>query len=515
MRISAVILLAVVVTACTDSTAPPPPASVEASVSTPSGIAGLPLAAVPSLSVRDASGNILGGVAISVAVTSGGGTLTNAPRATLSGAPTPVGTWTLGRLVGVNTLTVTVADLPPLLITVKAVAGPLASLLVIGGNGQAALGGTELPVPLLVQLRDQFGNGIPSTMVTFVVTNGGGTIAPGSVMTDAESNAGGIAWRLGKSAVRQTGIVSAGGVFTSVTATVATDFKVDVRFFGPSPPAEAAAAAFLEAAARITGTIVGDILDVDYPTLRNNAGVDITACGAPGIVVNEIVDDVLIYASVGTIDGVGKILATATPCVVRSQSRMASIGVMRFDVDDVGELIQSGRLADVVLHEMLHVVGFGTIWTDSRRPGGVLLTGRGTDNPRYTGSLGISACSGAGGTEACGGGVAVEGLPSAPGTADSHWRESTFDSELMTGFVEPAGTPMSLSAITIQSLADVGYSVNLFAGDQYLVPLPAALNAPGNQSRSVLAAGTSQWEVLGEPILEISPNGQLRQTKSH
>ena len=514
MRISAAILLAALVAACSDSTAPPPPASIAATVSIPSAAAGLPLTSAPSFSVRDAGGSILGGVPISVAVTSGGGTLANSPTATLSGAATPVGRWTLGKHVGLNMLTVTVADLPPLVIAVNGVAGAAVSLVVNGGSGQTAIAGTQLPGVLSAQLRDQFGNGVPSTVVTFVVTGGNGAFAPGSVTTDADGNIGGVSWRLGKTAVPQTGIVSAGGVFTSVTATVATDFKVEVRFFGASPPTEAAATAFHEAAARITGTIVGDILDVDYPTLRNNAGVDITACGAPGIVVNEIVDDVLIYASVGTIDGVGKILASAVPCVVRSQSRMASIGVMRFDVDDIGGLIETGRLADVVLHEMLHVVGFGTIWTDSRRPGGVLLACRGTDNPRYTGSLGIAACNLAGGTEACGGGVAVEGLPSAAGTADSHWRESSFDSELMTGFVEPAGTPMSLSTMTIQSLADVGYSVNLFAGDHYLVPLPAALNSPGNQSRSVLAAGTSQWEAVGEPILEISPTGQLRQTKS-
>lgn len=513
MRISAAILLAVVVFACKESTAPPPPASVEASVITPTGIAGLPLATVPSVSVRDANGSILGGAAISVAVTTGGGTLTKAPRLTLSGAPTPIGTWTLGKLVSVNTLTVTVADLPPLLITVNAVPGPVASLVVVGGNGQAALGGTELPVPLSVQLRDQFGNGIPSKTVTFVVTSGGGTIAPGSVTTDVEGNAGGIAWRLGRFAEPQIAIVSADGPLTTVTAKVATDFKVDVRFFGPPPPAEAVAA-FFEAAARLGATIVGDIPDVDYPTLRNNAGVDITGCGASGVVVNEIVDDVLIYASVVPIDGVGKILASATPCVIRSQNRMASIGVMRFDAEDIAELIETGRLDDIVLHEMLHVVGFGTIWTDSRRPGGVLLTGRETDNPRYTGSLGISACSGAGGTGACGGGVAVEGLPFGPGTADSHWRESIFDSELMTGFVEQPGMPMSFSAITIESLADAGYFVNRFAGDQYLVPFSAGLNAPGSQSRSVLPAETSQWEVLGEPLLEISPNGLLRQIRS-
>lgn len=504
MRVSVAILLAVVVAACKDTIAPPVPASIAFSVEAPTGTAGLPLLNAPSFFVKDASGTIIGDVPVRIAVTSGEGTLTHAPTHTVPGVPTAVGTWTLGKIVGVNTLTVTVGGLAPLVITVNSVPGAIAAIVPKEGS-QAALAGTDLPNPLSLQVQDQFGNGVPSTLVSFVVTGGGGSISPGSVVTDAAGNATGAVWRLGKSAIEQTTLVSAGGHFITIPAIVTTDFNIDVRFFGPDPSAEAEAA-FDEAAARIRATIVGDIPDVNIPATRNGAGIDITLCGVNGVNVNEIIDDVLIYASIAPIDGVGHILASASVCLIRSQSRMTSIGVMRFDIEDIESLISTNRLSSVVLHEMLHVVGFGTIWTDTRRPGGVLLSGGGTDNPRYTGSFGISACGMAGGTAACGGGVAVEGLPFGAGTADSHWRESVFDSELMTGFVEAQGLSMPFSAITIQSLADAGYAVNLFAGEQYLVPFSAGVSVPGNQSRS-LPVDASPWEIIGQPMLELGPAG--------
>ncbi len=53
-----------------------------------------------------------------------------------------------------------------------------------------------------------------------------------------------------------------------------------------------------------------------------------------------------------------------------------------------------------------------------------------------------------------------------PGTRDGHWRESIFGNELMTGFVGP-GRDLPLSTVTIASLADLGYQVDLNAADPY------------------------------------------------
>jgi hypothetical protein len=72
-----------------------------------------------------------------------------------------------------------------------------------------------------------------------------------------------------------------------------------------------------------------------------------------------------------------------------------------------------------------------------------------------------------------------------PGTADGHWRETTFQSELMTGYAS-AGV-MPLSAITVGGLADLGYVVNPLAADPFHVP------APSSSASAVEVPGTA-WE---------------------
>jgi hypothetical protein len=62
-----------------------------------------------------------------------------------------------------------------------------------------------------------------------------------------------------------------------------------------------------------------------------------------------------------------------------------------------------------------------------------------------------------------------------PGTADAHWRESVFGNELMTGFVDAGANP--LSRVTVGSMGDLGYSVNLTDADPYT--LAAGLRAFG------------------------------------
>ena len=505
-RILPIIALATFGTACRDGTAPPTPSSVEVASTTPSATAGLALTATPTFSVKDASGRILGGVGITVAVTGGGGTLSTAPTSTVAGAATPIGTWTLGKTAGLNTVTVTVGTLTPLVMSVMGVAGPAASIAVTAGDSQSALAGAPLASPLTVQLRDQFNNGVPGGVVRFVAGSGG-TITPATVTTDANGNAGGAVWQLGKSAIPQIASVTSGTFSAFATANVLSDFTVDLRFFGPAMPPEASAA-FSAAAARLRAAIIGDVTDIDIPLLTANTGIDISVCGPTGVTVNEVVDDVLIYATVVSIDGPGKILASAGPCVRRTASGggFAIIGVMRFDADDIGGLIATGRLNDVVLHEMMHVVGFGTNWALRS-----LLVGAGSSDPRFVGPLAVTTCGSLGGSLFCGGGAPVENT-GGPGTADAHWRESIFDAELMTGFVEAPGVPMPFSNITLQSFADEGYVVNPAATDPFLLSGgPVPLRQPN--SNLMIGADGQAWETVMKPSFEISPFGGIRQVK--
>ena len=72
--------------------------------------------------------------------------------------------------------------------------------------------------------------------------------------------------------------------------------------------------------------------------------------------------------------------------------------------------------------------------------------------------------------------VPVENEKGGVGTRDGHWRQSVFGPhELMEGFASPgAAMRQPLSAITIQSLADLGYIVDVTQADAYTLPSPAA-----------------------------------------
>ena len=74
------------------------------------------------------------------------------------------------------------------------------------------------------------------------------------------------------------------------------------------------------------------------------------------------IDDLLISASVVAIDGPGWILGQAGPDAFRSGSQLPYHGVMQFDSADLATMVANGELSDVILHEMGHILGIGTLW---------------------------------------------------------------------------------------------------------------------------------------------------------
>ncbi len=87
---------------------------------------------------------------------------------------------------------------------------------------------------------------------------------------------------------------------------------------------------------------------------------DIPSSGAR----RSAVDDLAITASLISIDGAGGILGQAGPDAVRAGSFLPSRGTMEFDSADAAVYQAAGLFDDIVLHEMLHTIGFGTIWSD-------------------------------------------------------------------------------------------------------------------------------------------------------
>lgn len=492
-------LAAIVVAGCSESTPPPTPASVSASQTVAvDGTAGLPLVTAPTFVVKGANGSTLGGVAVTIAVTAGGGTIPDAPTKTSGGSPTSIGTWTLGKVAGLNSVTVTVGTLPPVVINVSGKPGAAASIAFSAGGTQLALAGTAPTVTPVALVRDQFGNGVPGASVSFTIGDGDGTVSETPVTTDAQGTVAATTYRVGKSAIPQSLRATSGSFSALAGVTVQTDFNIDLRFYG-TPMPDSAAAAFIAGAARIKASIIGDIPDINV-----SAPIDLgTACGATGqTFAAGILDDVVIYAAVQPIDGPGKILAFSGPCLARSASSggLTAFGIMIFDSDDIQQLITRGTLRDVIQHEMLHVIGLGTLWQNK----GVLAGAR-TPDSRFTGASGVAACVALGGSPVCPASVPVENCTNCPGTSDSHWRERTFGNELMTGFVNVGGVN-PYSTISIQSLADLGYVINPAAADAYVIP---GFSASQTRSNVLIGGGTEAWENVVTPRMLISRTGRL------
>ncbi len=487
-----------------DSTAPLTPAKVTASSSVAmSGTVGLALATSPTFVVTDASGNTLSNVAVSVTVASGGGTLTGAPTKTASG-PTSVGTWILGQTAGANSLTVTVNGVPPLTIVATGTPGPPTQITVASGGAQSAPAAGTLPAPLTFKVGDVFNNGVPGIPVTFAVSGGGGAVAStGPVTTDASGIAAAPAWTMGKSTGQQLLRAFAGSLIGTATASVASNFSLEVRFFGP-PMDAAVQAAFTAAAARIQGIITGDI--PAQPVLASATELA-NGCGITGTTgLNETIDDIVVYASVATLSP--GILGSAGPCATRSGSDLPYLGVMEFNTSLIQSLVNDGRLTDLITHEMLHTVGVGTLWATKGQ-----VSGMGTPSSAFIGLQAVAGCQFHGGISACATTVPLETTGGA-GTRDVHWREASsatgigFRTELMTGFVSAAGIPNPLSRITIGSLADIGYVVNLLPYDAYTVP--SSLVASLQEIREAQGLGGFQLvEEVVEPYYMAAPSGRL------
>ena len=263
-------------------------------------------------------------------------------------------------------------------------------------------------------------------------------------------------------------------------------YDITLRFFGASMTA-AQQALFQTAAGRLTTIIKGDIVAAAASPINLNQCPTVTE----SVPINEEIDDVIIFASIRDIDGPGKILASAGPCFTRSTSvgDMTAVGVMSFDSADLNTLSAGGNLQDVITHEMLHVLGVGTLWT-SREPD--LVTDTGTATPKYNGSNARAGCIAAGGTIACSSFVPVEGTPEPVGTRDAHWRENTFNQEMMTGYLDNTSP---ISGITIGGLKDLGFTVDETKADPYSMPPTGFL-----PSTSTAAIRRDDWEQIVRPV---------------
>ena len=176
---------------------------------------------------------------------------------------------------------------------------------------------------------------------------------------------------------------------------------------------------------------------------------------------------------------------------------------MRFDTADVATYEGRNQFDEIVMHEMGHVLGYGTIWGSSYLNLLVGPASQGGTDPHFVGTQAIAAFNQIGGTGyTAGAKVPVENTGGA-GTRDSHWRESVFGEELMTGFLGALLGPKPLSLVTVASMGDEGYQVNYAGADAFSLSFPAAAlraQAPGIQMKD---------DILKLPIRIVDRQGRL------
>lgn len=224
-------------------------------------------------------------------------------------------------------------------------------------------------------------------------------------------------------------------------------------------------------------------------------------CPIRGITANidvGTIDDIGVIFGVADLDGEGGAAAVARLCYIRSSDETPLLGITIFDRADIDRIARAGNLREIAIHEIAHVLGFGSgPWLRS----GLVRNPSETDptaDTHFSGARAIAAFNAVGGSDYAGPKVPVQN-----GGDDSHWRESVLGHELMTP-TATLGVPNPPSAVTLQSFADLGfYSIDASHAEAYRVPEPAL-------AADVAAAALAGVEVISlENDFEHGPIGVL------
>ena len=483
-----------------------PAATLTRNIADPqTGVVGTAVPNAPSAKALDVFGNPVSGVSVFFSTVNGAGIITGDTKTTNANGIATADAWTLGTVAGQQIARATSTGVSvPAAFSATAVAGAPAKITVVSGNNVNAVVNSlysSFGTQATVRVTDQYDNPVGGVSVTFTPGPNSGAVTTATATT----NDGGIAtlgpWTLGTAASQSLTASLTTNATVKVVLTVTalqSQFNITLRYVGDLPSARQQLA-------------VQRAVDKWKSIIVSNSGTSFInlpagSCGRTWLpAIGESVTNVLILAQIGPIDGVGNVLGNGNTCATHTSSGLTSFGTILFDSADLATYEASGQIDQIVLHEMGHVLGFGTLWTSRG-----IISGRGSTDPIITGGNSIfefaSLQSGYSGRP-----VPVENCVGIPGcgggTQDSHWRELVFRTEVMTGYLN-SGVANPLSRVTVASMADLGYAVSYAGADPYT--LTASLLFPGTTAIEQIHLGN---DIVDHRHLQLRPARQS-QTRS-
>lgn len=199
---------------------------------------------------------------------------------------------------------------------------------------------------------------------------------------------------------------------------------------------------------------------------------------------DEPIDDLLVFVEVTEVPfGV----ADGGPCVIREGSGLPAAGRVRFSPGSL-----AGNV-DLAAHEIGHALGF---LGDSE----LVERGRHRYNHAFTGPGAVAAFDSVGGAD-----YPAPKVPIAPNST-AHWDPEILGSETMTSGSSSETSRAVISAVTIRSLEDIGYEVDVTAADDYVLPTETVELSPTADAALSSAApdtnfGLPDGDLLSETLV--------------
>ncbi|THF88586.1 hypothetical protein E7T09_05165 [Deinococcus sp. KSM4-11] len=237
----------------------------------------------------------------------------------------------------------------------------------------------------------------------------------------------------------------------------ATPFQIEVRMLG-RPLTSSQRKTVDEAMTRVSSLITSSFVPVQVDE-------DARACDRALPAVHELARHLIIYVNVTRLGR--DLYADSTPCDLHDGTYLPIYALIDLNSTGLNDLSHADLL-DTMIHETLHALGVGTLWTSDTR---VSISGD-QDDTRFIRKVGrtyyYTAPRGLAAYRALGG-QATPGIPLDPDAG--HWAGNAVCSEILSGTAgDYTGRVNPISVLTLAALQDLGYGVNLAAASAFRLP---------------------------------------------